>query len=53
MIVFNKPSYLGLEDEYVLRVIRQDKLSGDGYFSQKCHAWLENFLSVSKALLNE
>ena len=51
MIVFNKPPYLGTEDNYVLKAIRQTKISGDGDFSQKCQKWFEEKTKTKIALL--
>ena len=51
MIPFNKPTYTGNEDKYVLKAIKNNKLSGDGYFGKKCEEWFENSLKTKKALL--
>lgn len=51
MIPFNKPAYTGNEDKYILDAIRSSKISGDGDFSKRCHAWFENTLPCKKALL--
>lgn len=51
MIPFNKPPYTGNEDQYVLQAMRSDKISGDGPFTKRCHAWFEDRLSSQKALL--
>lgn len=51
MIPFNKPPYTGDEEQYVLDSIKGSKLSGDGPYSQKCHAWFEQNLPCRKALL--
>ena len=51
MISFNLPPYVGNEDKYVLESIKSDKISGDGEFTKKCHAWFENKLQCKKALL--
>lgn len=50
-IVFNKPPYTGVEDQYVLEAMRSSKISGDGAFSKKCHAWFEETLPCRRALL--
>lgn len=50
-ITFNKPPYTGAEDKYVLEAMRSSKISGDGAFSKKCHAWFEEMLPCNKALL--
>lgn len=51
MIPFNKPPYTGHEDQYVLAAMHSSKISGDGEFSKRCHAWFEQQLSCRKALL--
>ncbi len=51
MIAFNKPSYTGNEDRYVLKSLQNDKISGDGEFSQKCQSWFESKLNCKKVLL--
>ncbi len=50
-IPFNKPSYTGNEDQYVLQAMRSDKISGDGYFGQCCQEWFVEKLHCKKALL--
>ncbi|WP_324730746.1 dTDP-4-amino-4,6-dideoxygalactose transaminase [Pseudomonas paeninsulae] len=51
MIAFNKPPYTGNEDQYVLTAMHSGKISGDGEFSKRCHAWFEERLACKKALL--
>jgi dTDP-4-amino-4,6-dideoxygalactose transaminase len=51
MIVFNKPSYTGNEQQYILQAIQSAKLSGDGTFGEKCQAWFEKIFGCKKALL--
>ena len=51
MIPFNKPPYTGNEEQYVLQAMKSDKISGDGYFTQQCHAWFEQKLGCKKVLL--
>ncbi len=51
MIEFNKPSLLGNELLYIQQAIENAHISGDGPFTKKCHAFLENKLGVSKVLL--
>ena len=50
-IPFNKPTYLGHETDYIQDSLANWHVSGDGEYSQKCHAYLEETLGVSKALL--
>ena len=48
---FNHPILMGNELEYIRQAIDNAHISGDGIFTKKCHALLENQLSVPKALL--
>lgn len=50
-IPFNRPFFSGNEFEYIQKAITSWHLSGDGTFTKKCHALLENELGVRKALL--
>jgi dTDP-4-amino-4,6-dideoxygalactose transaminase len=50
-IPFNKPTLVGRELEYIAQAVAQGHLSGDGYFTRKCHETLEGALGVAKALL--
>jgi len=51
MIPFNKPAYLGTEEQYVLEAMKQSKISGDGNFSRKCQKWFEKKTKAKIALL--
>ena len=51
MIPFNKPTYTGNEEQYVLQTIRGDKISSNGFFGKKCETWFEEKLSCQKTLL--
>jgi dTDP-4-amino-4,6-dideoxygalactose transaminase len=51
MIDFNIPCYLGTEQEYMLQAIRNNKISGDGYFTHKCSGWIMGNFNTPKALL--
>jgi dTDP-4-amino-4,6-dideoxygalactose transaminase len=50
-IPFNKPSLAGNEFAYIHEAIESGHISGDGAFTKKCHALLEEALGVPKALL--
>lgn len=50
-IPFNRPCLTGKELEYMAQAVENGHISGDGPFSRKCHAWLEQHLGVSRALL--
>src|SRR5256886_6307219 len=48
---FNRPFLSGKEFEFMRQAVVDGKLSGDGEFTKKCHALLENELGAGKALL--
>jgi dTDP-4-amino-4,6-dideoxygalactose transaminase len=50
-IPFNRPCLVGNEQHYILEVIRAGHAAGDGVYTRKCHALLEQELGVPKALL--
>jgi dTDP-4-amino-4,6-dideoxygalactose transaminase len=50
-IPFNQPYFTGKELEYIQQAHDQKHLSGDGPFTKKCHAWLEQSIGAHKALL--
>jgi len=50
-IPFNQPFAVGKEFEYIRQAIKNVHTCGDGPFTKKCHALLEQILGVSKALL--
>lgn len=37
MIGFNKPHFTGKETEYILQAVTRKHISGNGYFTRKCH----------------
>ena len=51
MISFNVPPYVGKEKEYVSQAIDNHKICGDGEFTKKCSAWIEEKTGTEKALL--
>lgn len=51
MIHFNEPPFTGKEFEYMKQTIEMAHICGDGYFTKKCHAWLEERMHSPKALL--
>lgn len=51
MIPFNVPPFIGKEKEYVLQAIDSHKICGDGEFTKKCNAWIEERTGTAKALL--
>ena len=50
-IPFNKPYLTGRELEYIAQAHAAGHLSGDGPFTKRCHAWLEQRAGANKALL--
>ena len=48
---FNRPVTVGKEFEYMRQAIDNAHISGDGAYTKKCHALLEQELGVAKALL--
>ncbi len=52
MIDFNVPPFLGPELDYVREAAAVNhKICGDGPFSARCHAWMEERFGAKKALL--
>ena len=51
MISFNVPPFIGTELEYVRQAIDAHKICGDGQFTKKCHAFLEERFNAQKVLL--
>ena len=50
-IPFNKPYLTGKELSYIAQAHQLGHLAGDGAFTIKCHAWLEQAIGCEKALL--
>lgn len=51
MISFNVPPYVGKELTYIKEAVDSYKICGDGQFTKKCNAWLEEKFNAQKALL--
>lgn len=51
MVDFNVPPCVGDELEYVKQAIDSHKICGDGMFTKKCHAWMEERFRAQKVLL--
>ncbi len=51
MIDFNRPPYVGKELEYIEEAVRENKICGDGAFTKKCSAWMEQELHTKYSLL--
>ena len=50
-IPFNKPAAVGTELANIADALARGHLSGDGYYTQRCHRWLEQRLGCPHALL--
>lgn len=50
-IPFNKPYMTGRELWYIAQAHTNGHLAGDGMFTKKCHAWMEERTGAHKALL--
>ena len=51
MIEFNVAPFVGKETDYIKEAIASHKICGDGSFTKKCNAWIENQSGTEKALL--
>ena len=51
MINFNVPPFTGKEYEYIKEAVDNQKICGDGPFTQKCNEWIEKKTGCTKALL--
>ena len=51
MIRFNVPPFVGKEMEYVKQSIDNMHICGDGEFTKKCNAWIEERTKTTKCLL--
>lgn len=51
MIVFNVPPCTGRELDYIREAVASHKISGDGAFTKKCSAWLEERFGAHRVLL--
>jgi dTDP-4-amino-4,6-dideoxygalactose transaminase len=50
-IPFNKPTAVGAELANIADALARGHLSGDGYYTKRCHQWLEQRLGCQRALL--
>jgi len=50
-IPFNRPGFVGSEEDYLREAIAGGHYSGDGPFTRRCHGLLQDALGVPKALL--
>ena len=51
MIHFNIPPFTGKELDYMKEAVENHKICGDGPFTKKCDAWIEERFGTKKALL--
>ncbi len=51
MINFNIPPFVGKELTYIKEAVDSYKICGDGQFTKKCNAWLEEKFNAQKVLL--
>ena len=50
-IPFNIPPFIGTELDYVKQAIDAHKICGDGQFTKKCNAWIQERFGATGALL--
>jgi dTDP-4-amino-4,6-dideoxygalactose transaminase len=50
-IPFNKPVAVGAELENIADALARGHLSGNGFYTKRCHQWLEQRLGCARALL--
>jgi dTDP-4-amino-4,6-dideoxygalactose transaminase len=50
-IPFNRPSLVGDETRYMAEAVARGRISGDGEFTRRCHALLQQELGAVKVLL--
>ncbi|MBD5549674.1 MAG: dTDP-4-amino-4,6-dideoxygalactose transaminase [Lachnospiraceae bacterium] len=51
VIPFNIPPFVGNENIYIGQAIQKRKICGDGEFTKRCNAWLEEKTGTYRALL--
>lgn len=51
MINFNVPPFTGKEMDYIKIAVDNQKICGDGQFTKKCNAWIEERTGTAKCLL--
>ena len=50
-IPFNIPPFIGTELDYVKQAVDAHKICGDGQFTKKCNAWIQERFGATGALL--
>lgn len=51
LIPFNRPFIVGKELDYIAQAVQLGHLAGDGQFTKKCNAWMEEKFGAKKVLL--
>lgn len=51
MINFNVPPFTGREMDYIRQAVENQKICGDGEFTQRCNEWIEKKTGTKKCLL--
>ena len=51
MIDFNRPAYVGRELEYIQDAVHRGMLCGDGEYTKRCSAWMEDRFQVGHVML--
>lgn len=51
MIPFNKPYLTGRETHYIEDAVKRGMISGNGYYTKKCHTYFESQFGFKKVLL--
>jgi dTDP-4-amino-4,6-dideoxygalactose transaminase len=51
MIDFNVPPFVGTEFDYMRQAVESRKICGDGEFTKKCNAWIEQRFSAQRCYL--
>ena len=51
MIHFNEPPYMEKSMDYIRKAVENKKICGDGEYTKKCNAWIEEHTGTKKALL--
>ena len=51
MIDFNRPAFTGKEFEYIQDAVNRGMLCGDGIYTKKCSAWMEERFHVGYVML--
>ena len=51
MIDFNRPAYVGRELEYIKDAVHRGMLCGDGEYTKRCSAWMEERFHAGHVML--